>query len=392
MRNDEWKIWPYSGIFFFFWLASNILVPYLGIFYEEKGFSDGQIGILSGIFQFTTVVAAFWGGWLVDHFKNLGKFITLLVVGMIVSSGLLYIGKSMLFTGCVVVLFGFCYAPVNGITDKAVMERVKERQELYSLARSKGTLGAGIGIIIAALLIEQENYFPIIMGFVLAILPCVFFSQYFANKKKTIETVLSFTDIRSILKNRCFFTIYGGIAIWGMAESGVGVFQALLIQNAGYSIKLTSLFIAVAMIGEYIGFLILPWLKKIFLLSKILVIAFALQALRICSLGSIGIIPVKWIVFFQFTGGASFALMYSVMTILIDRQFEEKMLYMAHSLKTVMNNGLGNTLGLLLLGSLFGGGNERIAYFFISTGPVLMIFCLILRHDIFDEGRYKNGN
>ncbi len=391
MRNDEWKIWPYSGVFFFFWLASNILVPYLGIFYEEKGFSDGQIGILSGIFQFTTVVAAFLGGWIVDYFKKSGKFITLLVVGMILSSGLLYIGRSMLFTGCVVVLFSFCYAPVNGITDKAVMERVKERQELYSLARSKGTLGAGIGIIIAALLIEQADYFPIIMGFVLAILPCVFFSQYFVNKK-TIETVLSFADIKSILKNRYLFAIYGGIAIWGMAESGVGVFQALLIQNAGYSIKLTSLFIAVAMIGEYIGFLVLPWLKKCFLLSKILVIAFALQALRIWSLGSIGIIPVKWIVFFQFTGGASFALMYSVMTILIDRQFEEKMLYIAHSLKAVMNNGVGNALGLLLLGCLFGRGNERIAYWFIATGPVLMIFYLILGYDMFDEGRHKYGN
>ena len=382
--NIEIKTWPYSGIFFFFWLASNILVPYLALFYEGKGFDSEEIGWLAAMFQFIAVIAALAGGYIVDQSGKPGLAIILMTIGMIGSSLILYFSWSFTITMSAVILLSFCYAPVNGITDKVIMAKLKSNPAKYSQARAKGTLGAALGIIIAAVLIKEDYYFPIIIGFIVTVLPCLFYAMQFEKEEKSQGSLPRLEDYRALLKSKYFIPLYVSLAVWGLSESGVGTFQALIIKNAGYPVTLTSLLVAFAMIGEYIGFFSVSKLQQRFPLAHILAGAFALQALRIGSLALIGILPLPVVIILQFTGGASFAIVYSMVTLLVNRLFPGKVLYTAHSLKRVMSSGIGNTLGLLFSGFMFGRQLGRLAYLIMASGAAAFILYFIMNKDIFD--------
>ena len=399
VNKNRIVIWPYIGIFVFFWLASNIILPYIGLFYETKGYSDSSIGVLSGSFQFMVVLSAILVGWIADRVKRPGPMVFLLTIGMVFAAFLLYKSTVYAATLFCVLLLSFCYAPVNGITDKVLMEKLKEEPQKYAKCRSGGTVGAGLGIIIAGLLLSEDSFRNIFIGFAAALIPCLICSFFFDNGNKSVENAAreksacglaggasaaaakEQTDVpssgakayRAFLHNKDTVFIYLSLAVWGITESGTGTFQAMLVDDCGYPAALTSVYVVMAMIGEFIGFQLISRGIRRDAYKKALALSFILQLFRIFSMALLGILPLPLIIFFQFTGGGSFAIMYSVTTFLVDETYPGNVLYMAHSLKRVASNGIGNMLGLVFLGNMFDRGLGRQGYMIIAALSVVML-------------------
>ena len=378
LGREKPRVWPYVGVFVFFWMASNVILPYLGLLYEGKGFSQRGIGILAGVFQFVVVLAALLVGSLEDRVGRPRSVLAVLLVGMVVSVFGIYGSGSYGITFLMVVVFGFCYAPVNGITDKALMGRLKEAPERYAKYRSGGTVGAGLGILLAAFLIRGDDFSAVVVGFCLALLPCLICVLFFGGDGRGDRAVPEAGDYLCFFRNRNSFPIYFAFAVWGLSESGVGTFQAILIRNAGWPVGVTSVFVAGAMVGEFIGFWLIPRLRFRLSYERWLALSFVLQFLRIFTLALIGKIPFLTVWVFQFLGGGSFAVIHSVITLVVDEVYPERVLYMAHGLKRVASNGVGNMLGLLILGQAFELGVGVEAYLLISLGAAVMAVYFLL--------------
>lgn len=386
------QVWPYVGIFISFWMASNTILPYLGLFYESKGYEEGMIGILSGLFQFMVVLSAIMVGAIEDKTGRPGPMIIGLTVGMCGAAALLYRSNCYFLTLLFVILLSFCYAPVNGITDKVLMEKLKACPEQYAKCRSGGTVGAGLGIIAAAILVREDNFFPIFCGFCAFLLPCVVCALFFQREERKQNVVPKLSDYGEILKNKRSLSIYLALAAWGFSESGTGTFQAILFKNAGLPVTLTSFFVVLAMAGEFIAFQMVPRISFRLPFGRLLVLSFILQFFRIFSMALVQWLPTWMVAFFQLTGGGSFAIIHTMMTMEVDRVYPPKLLYMAHSLKRVASNGIGNMLGLVLLGQMFQREVGEQAYVIISFVSLLMAFIFLKsgKKSIFKQSQQKN--
>ena len=71
-------------------------------------------------------------------------------------------------------------------------------------------------------------------------------------------------------------------------------------------------------------------------------------------------------------------MIHSVITLVVDEVYPERVLYMAHGLKRVASNGVGNMLGLLILGQAFELGVGVEAYLLISLGAAVMAVYFLL--------------
>ena len=86
-----------------------------------------------------------------------------------------------------------------------------------------------------------------------------------------------------------------------------------------------------------------------------------------------GFLPLPLVIFCQIIGGGAYASLYSVITQAISARFPEKISCSAHTLKLVVNRGIGTTCGSLLLGVLYERGALTQAYAILALTAGLYI-------------------
>ena len=353
MKRPNQHVWIFFFIYFFFWMASNTLEPYLGLFYEARGLSGTQIGFATTIFSLAAVLSSLIGGFLEDRIGRPSLVILLLAIGMIAATGVLFVSRNAAVIMCAVFCYGFFYSPVNGITDKALLDELPSRQDRFARMRMGGTVGAGVGGIIAAFFVQDSSYLSVFFFFWLGMLLCGICAWHMPKNDRSQSERVHWSDYRQLVGSPYFLPIYLTLAVWGFTESGVMQFLALYITQADYPAEMTSVMIAVAMIGEMLGFGISSSLSRRLCHRHVLAAAFLLQTLRMTSLALLQFLPIYAVTFFQFLGGGAYALLYTTITTAIGTVYPNKISYSAHSLKLIANRGIGVSTGMLLLGTMF---------------------------------------
>ena len=372
------RLWLFFCIYFLFWMAFNTLEPYLGVFHESRGLTGTQIGMATSIFSIATVIAALISGVIEDRMGRPGTVVGLLMVGMLMSTGALYLSHRAALTFAAVFFYGFCFSPVNGIVDKVLLDELQDQPERFSLFRTGGTAGAGAGVILAGLLYNGESFFGTFSAFWLLAALCALCARSMPQEHLSRTQIPRVQDYLDLVRNPYFIPIYLTMALWGFTESSVLQFLALYITGQGYSARLTSVFVAAAMVGEFLGFLIVPRLLKRMDLRRLLSAAFLLEFLRVGGLALMGRLPLALVVFVQFLGGGCYAILYSVITQVINRIYPAQVSYSAHSLKLVASRGVGMTCGSLMLGAFFDRGQITAGYWILTaTAGILMIYYLL---------------
>lgn len=366
-------------LYLFFWLGENCLSQYLGVFYEAQGLTGTQIGVVGGVFNGAVIAAALAVGLAGDALGRPRRILLVLCGGMILGTGLLFGLRGWPVMLVAVAVYGFAYSPFNGIADKALMSRIAGTPQLFGRYRMGGTLGAGIGVLIAGALILRAPFVSLFAVYWVAALVCAGCVLAMPGEPSAApEARASWRDYRQILRSPAFVPIYLTLAVWGFTESGVMQFQALHVARCGLSSSYTSLFVAAAMVGESITFALVPRIIRRLGMSRTIALAFLLQFGRAGTLALLGTLPLGVVLVFQTLGGGAYASLYSVVTQAVSREFPEQVSCSAHTLKLVVNRGVGTTCGSLLLGVLYQRGESVAAYGLLAlTAAVYMGAALV---------------
>ena len=361
-------------LYLFFWLGENCLSQYLGVFYEQQGLTGTQIGIVSGIFNGAVIAAALLVGMAGDALGNARRLLMLLCGGMILGTGLLFFVRGWPVMLLAVAVYGFAYSPFNGIADKALMSRLSAAPHLFGRYRMGGTLGAGIGVLIAGALVGRTPFLSLFAVYWAAALLCGGCTLALpAGSANVPEDRVHLRDYARIVRMPAFLPIYLTLAVWGFTESGVMQFQALHVARCGLDESYTSLFVAAAMAGECVTFALAPHIIARLGTARTVALAFFLQFCRMGALALLGFLPLPLVIFCQIIGGGAYASLYSVITQAISARFPEKISCSAHTLKLVVNRGIGTTCGSLLLGVLYERGALTQAYAILALTAGLYI-------------------
>lgn len=365
----------YFMIYLFYWISDTCLYPYLGIFYEQRGFSGTQIGYASGIMCFAAVCAALITGFFGDRFGKLKHLVFVLFLGVIVSTFLLQINAGVAFLMFAIFIYGFCTYPISDLVDKMLIDRLGGEVHKYARYRMGGTIGAAIGVVIAGYIINKADVSVLFQVFWLLIIPGLIFLAMAPCSTHSLA-ISKISDYGLIVKNKMFIPIYLTMIIWGFTESSVLQFQTLHIKSAGLPSYYTSVFIASAMLGEIIAFMLAPKLLLKLSESSLLAIAFILEFLKVSSLAFVGRLPLGVVVFFQFSGGGAYSFLISTITMLIAKNYPSQISCTAHNLKTIASSGVGVTCGSMLIGYMYQYYTSKIAYVIMAS--VALIFSVFV--------------
>lgn len=368
-------------IYLCFWMAENNLSPYLGLYYENRGLSGTQIGVISSVFSAAVVLSALGVGMIGDKFRDSRKILISLCGGMILGVGGLAAGSGYLGILAAVILYGCAYSPFNGIVDKLLMDRMKGREEKFGIYRMGGTVGAGIGVLLAGVSLIYLPFSSVFINYWLIMAVCAFFVLRLPVSKPVSEGTAGWKDYYQVIRHKSFLPIYIPMVIWGITESGVMQFQALHVARCGYSSIYTSIFIAAAMLGESLMFAAVHQVLKRLGKKNTIALAYLLQFGRAAGLALLGIIPLPVVIFLQMTGGGAYASLYSTITQAIGETFPEKTACTAHNLKLVVTRGIGASIGFMLLGVLYDQGRSSQAYCALAGVAALFSFWMCIKKE-----------
>ncbi len=357
-------------LYFLFWLGENALASYLGLYYEAKGLGGVQIAVVNSVFSIAVVAAALFAGAIGDQIASTRSLLLALSGAMIAGTALLYVSSSYAMILLSVVIYGIGYSPFNGVADQMLMKRLEDHPERFGRLRMGGTIGAGVGVILAGLLMREESRFAALFAIYWAAAALCLLAVLRLPKEAGAKERATWRDYVLVVRHKRFLPIYLTLVVWGFTESSVMQFQALHIVASGYPQSYTSVFIALAMVGEAIMFAFAPKLHERLGEERLIGLAFLLQFFRVGTLALVQWLPVPVTAFFQFTGGGAYAAVYSTITQQVSRSFPPSIGCSAQNLKLVAYRGVGMTCGLMLIGVFYKAGRSAIAF------SILALFAL----------------
>ncbi|MBE0636250.1 MFS transporter [Candidatus Bipolaricaulota bacterium] len=151
-RTTKQLGWPF-GFYFFQFAGLATVGPFIVLFYQNLGFSGGQIGLLAGIAPLVTILFSPLWTRLADHTGWHKTLMSVALLAGVVVLSLFPLMHTFLAVLMLSLALNVFLSPVTPLADSATMAMLGERKEMYGRIRLGGTVGYGLAASGAGVLV-----------------------------------------------------------------------------------------------------------------------------------------------------------------------------------------------------------------------------------------------
>jgi MFS transporter, PPP family, 3-phenylpropionic acid transporter len=369
----------FPSIFYFLYFgAISFLFPYLALFYQSKGLTGAQIGLLAAVSPIIAFFAApLWNG-AADATRRHKLFAMLSIIGVVVVAfifpGIPSFGGLIVMIG----LYAIFNSPTGALVDSAVLALLGDRKERYGRVRLWGTVGYGVVAPLASSLIGRLGLNwafwgnAILMLGGLLVLLWIPFRQSHAGG--------SFRGgLRGLFGNRAWMLFLAMVFIAGTGMATVNNYLFVYMKNLGTSATLMGLALTFSTISEVPAMFFSDRLLRRFGARGMLVIAMAVIVLRLTGYA---LTTQPWVVLIiQLCHGLTYAAIFTAGVHFADQIAPPGMKATTQGMFSGTLMGFGAAAGGLLGGILLDHFSPRGMYAIMAAVVLagLVVFLLVER-------------
>jgi PPP family 3-phenylpropionic acid transporter len=341
--------------YFIYWAGAAAVLPYIAVYYENVNLKGTQIGLLTSIPYFISMVSSVIFAFLSDVSRQHKLVLRLCTLGLIAVLALYPLAHSFLSFLPIVFLWSMINAPFTAIQDQTTLTSLSN-PESYGKIRVGGSIGWGLMVLVTGYMIDHaamgmKIIFPINIFFLVLFLINTFFMPEEIKEMPKGGEKASVGMIWKMLRLPGFIPFLAMIIIWGIGESAIGSFLFLHIKSLGGSSTLMGIALSISLVGEIITFSIANRLQfklgpqKMMLLSFLVLFSwlFGLSVIR-----NPNAIPL-----FQIFGGAGFALIQSGSVAYVNARAPKELGTTAQAIRGGIMSGFGVGTGSLISGVIY---------------------------------------
>jgi len=341
--------------YFLYWGGSAAFMAYISLYYESVNLSGRQIGQLSSIPFFISLVSSVVFGFLSDTSRRNHLLLRITTIGLIIVLLVFPRAQTFWLLFPTALIYSVFQAPTNPILDDTTLNTL-DKPENYGKVRTGGSIGWGLVVLLTGFLIDNLGFgIPVIFYINIAFL-LVFFliiGLVPSPKKDTAENEEKPTlkTLGRMMANPGVFLLFIVIIIWGMGEASISNFLFLHIKHLGGSSTLMGTALSISLVGEIVTFNFANRIQKKVGEFRMVLLAFGVLIIWLSGLSLIkdpNLIPA-----FQIFGGAGFALMQSGSVAYINRKAPRELGTTAQALRGGLYAGMGVGVGTVISGALY---------------------------------------
>ena len=340
---------------FLYWGGSAAFFAYIALYYESVNLSGRQIGQLTSIPFFISLVSSVVFGFLSDTSRRNHLLLRITTVGLIIVLLVFPRAQTFWLLFPTALIYSVFQAPTNPILDDTTLNAL-DKPENYGKVRLGGSIGWGLVVLLTGVLIDNLGFgIPVIFYVNIAFLLIFFLGIGLipSPKKAAAENAEKPTlkTLGKMITNPRVLLLFVVIIIWGMGEASISNFLFLHIKQLGGSSTLMGTALSVSLVGEIVTFNFANRIQKKVGEFRMVLLAFVVLIIWLSGLSLIkdpNLIPA-----FQIFGGAGFALIQSGSVAYINRKAPRELGTTAQALRGGLYAGMGVGVGTIISGALY---------------------------------------
>ncbi|SFE36926.1 MFS transporter, PPP family, 3-phenylpropionic acid transporter [Peptostreptococcaceae bacterium pGA-8] len=271
----------YKLIYIFTYAPIGVLCPLIGQYLKHLGFSGTQIGTITAVGTFTSIIAAAFWGKIYSSSTSKNKILAFLCLTAAAISMFSLTASTFLPYTLIYGAMYFFQGPIMGLTDAMALEASVD----FSKVRLFGAAGYAVSVFLGGRICDilgLDKIFPIytITFIIGALLILGIPKEELANFHSIHKTEKAHIGYKVLLKDKpVIYLIIVGIFIFGTNVANNTYFGFLYIDGGGTVSGLGLMFLLMA--GSEVPFMALaPVISKKFGINKVILVAITLSFLR----------------------------------------------------------------------------------------------------------------
>ncbi|WP_394204081.1 MFS transporter [Shewanella waksmanii] len=342
-----------GACYFFFFAILGVLIPYLGVFFEHRGFNAQEIGFLLAILMATRIIAPNVWAMVADKTGMRGQLVKLGAACSAVTFLTFFYHGGFVYLAISLSIYTFFWNAILAQLEVITLESLGSNTGGYGKIRSFGSLGylvfvVGVGFAISAWGTEILPYVG--LGLFLGLLGC---ALALPNTRANIDRN---EPVKPLKIDKAIFWFLLSAVLLQMSAGPFYGFFVLYLKQVGYSESAAGIYVALGVLAEIVMFMYAPRLMGRFGVRRLLVISIAMTAIR-WLLMAFCVGSIWWLAVSQLLHAFTFGLVHAASIQFVHQHFDIRHRSKGQALYASLSFGVGGALGTWLCGFIWGDGS-----------------------------------
>jgi PPP family 3-phenylpropionic acid transporter len=370
-----------STNYFWYFGLLGLIVPFLAVFLDARGFTSLEIGEILAVITATKIVAPSLWAQLAD---KSGQQLTIVKVGALLS---LFCFSLIIWTFSYwplmfsLAMFSLFITSILPQIEVMTLNSIRKSAKIYARIRLWGSIGFVIVAMLSGELIER--YSAEAFSYIGIVILAGLFISTLLNKQPRIakKSSVDNVSIRAKVFNRNFLLFFFAGLMLQMSFGPYYVFFALYLKNLAYSGFLIGIFIAIGVVAEIGVFVFAAIFFKSFSLKTLISMSILLTAFRWFIVGHFANSDMA-LAFSQLIHALSFGLYHSASISFIQQHFNANQQSRGQAIYIGGVYGVGGAIGAYVAGLLWQDGIGAVITFDFAAITALIggVLALFLRN------------
>ena len=362
--------------YFLYFGQLGVMVPYLGVFLDGRGFNSVQIGELFAIITLARILGPNLWASIADKtgrtlfVLQLGCFLTVTCFCVI-----FFVNGFWGITLAFALMMMFWTAVIPQL-EVITLNAVNSDSGAYSRIRLWGSIGFIVLTVLVGKSIDiWSSEAPVYIS--VLVLSGLFLSTLFIKSPAKAETEHQQGSIWSKLTTRVFICFIVANILLQVSFGTYYGFFALYLRDLGYSGQQTGILIALGVAAEIVIFLLAGSLIKRWGVKYVLIASLVLTALRWAGLAVLADF-VFIVIVCQLLHAFSFGLTHAASMQFIHGYFGQRYQSRGQAIYVSISFGIGGAFGNYLAGLMWRQGEGAVESFLFSAGAAVLAAAVLL--------------
>ena len=350
----------FALFFFAYYGYVGIFSPYASLFFEERGLSAAQIGVLMSLLQVMRIFGPNVWGWVADHRSQRVAVLRVTSLAAVISFCGMFFGQTFAYFFAVMVIVNLFTSAQGPLSEALMLSAMRGDLTHYGRLRLWGSVGFIFYVMAAGQLLYwySVELMPWLALIMLAMVSVVTLRM---REEAPIVHRSDSPSVMSVLRKREVWSFFTSTFLMVAAHASLYVYYSLYLSQIGYSKTVIGLMWSLGVIAEIIFFFYQEPLFKRFGVKNLMFISLAIGVIRFLMI-AFGAQSLVLLLIAQVLHAATFGVHHSSSVATLQRWFSGPLQARGQALYISISYGLGGTLGGLLLSACWDTFGAQLVY------------------------------
>lgn len=363
--------WRLSSFYFSYFFAVGVWMPFCALYFDSKGYSTTQIGLLVAMISLTRIIAPNLWGWLADKTQRRMAIVKMGLCMALVVFSAIYASDSMASMLLVVIGYTFFLNAVMSQFDVLTLRFLGDQHAKYGRIRLWGSLGFIAAVLLAGGLFDvvSISHLPAVVIIGLLVSAVIPWSLNEPVEPRHDDTLFSSRLFFNTLRQPATLAFLGAAFLLQISHAPYYTFFSIYLEDHGYSrIQIGSLW-AFAVMAEVAMFTQTHQLLRRYSVRFLMLLAMWAAAVRWS--GTALMADNLWMLLvLQTLHAFTFAVFHAASVDFVRQHFSSRSQGQAQSLLNATSFGAGAALGAYGSGLLWDGWG-MLTYYMAASAAVI---------------------